>query len=404
MPSPIDSQPGLLLRDPFRYTDTVIVVPPEWVAVLRCLDGEHTLVDVQTILTRLSGGQIVPSGVITEFVSTIDELGFLETEQLEERRLRCVDAFRSASVREPSHAGSAYPDALDALETELADRFADVDAGSQANTSAPVALAAPHVSPFGGYDSYKAAYGSSLADQDEPVFVILGTSHYGEAERFGLTRKAFRTPLGEVPVDEASVSFLEARGGEAVLVEDYCHAPEHSIELQVVFLQYRLRRPFRIVPILCGPFARSLLNAEPPEELDSNVRMFDALTELADRNPNFAWVLGVDLSHVGLRYGDEQPARAGEGHLLEVEERDRARLARIAAGDAEGFFELVHPNGDDLNWCGYSPLYTFLHVMPALGKLEARLRSYEQWNIDDESVVSFAAMHFHRLSDDQSYV
>ena len=45
MPSPIRERPGLLLRDPFGYTETVLVLPHPWLALLSCLDGEHTELD-----------------------------------------------------------------------------------------------------------------------------------------------------------------------------------------------------------------------------------------------------------------------------------------------------------------------------------------------------------------------
>jgi hypothetical protein len=78
--------------------------------------------------------------------------------------------------------------------------------------------------------------------------------------------------------------------------------------------------------------------------------------------------------------------------MLDVAARDRARCERLAAGDAEGFWALVQDRSDELKWCGASPLYTFLRaVRPASGQVSR----YEQWDIDDGSVVSFAAMTFH---------
>jgi MEMO1 family protein len=103
-------------------------------------------------------------------------------------------------------------------------------------------------------------------------------------------------------------------------------------------------------------------------------------------------VLGVDFAHVGRRYGDAQAARAHAGPLAIVERRDHARLERVAAGDAGGFWDLVQEKGeDDLKWCGSSPIYTFLRALP---QARGRLLSYEHWNIDDASVVSFGAMEF----------
>ena len=57
-------------------------------------------------------------------------------------------------------------------------------------------IAAPHVSPEGGWNSYQAAYGALAPEYKDRTFVVLGTSHYGQPERFGMTRKPFVTPLG----------------------------------------------------------------------------------------------------------------------------------------------------------------------------------------------------------------
>ena len=390
MPSPIRERPGLLLRDPFGYTESVLVLPHPWLALLSCLDGEHTELDAQALLTRLSGGELVSSDQVRELLALLSEEGFLETDELRALKERKHEAFRRASVREASHAGAAYPDTAAGIEERFAE---EMPAPSETKTSLPRVLAAPHVSPEGGFATYRAAYDFD-ADGDEPTFVILGTSHYGRPERFGLTRKPFRTPLGTAEVDTGLHDLLVERAGAAVVEEDYCHAREHAVEFQVLFLQYRMGRPIRILPVLCGPFVESLTTGKPPESLDATRRFFDALGEIATTRSDLVWVLGVDMAHVGRRYGHSEAVRAGEGVMIEVAEQDRERLDRISAGDAEGFFELVHADSDPLNWCGYPPFYTFLKsAAPALN-LEGEVLKYEQWNIDEASVVSFAAMHF----------
>ncbi len=105
------------------------------------------------------------------------------------------------------------------------------------------------------------------------------------------------------------------------------------------------------------------------------------------------FVLGVDMAHMGRRYGDSFPALAEAGEMSDVSHRDHRRIERISSGDREGFWSEVQQNQDDLKWCGSSPLYTFLKVMP---NVRGDLRKYQQWNIDPESVVSFAGMSFHR--------
>jgi len=98
------------------------------------------------------------------------------------------------------------------------------------------------------------------------------------------------------------------------------------------------------------------------------------------------------MAHVGIRYGDGIPVQAGADYMCEVEERDRARVERICAGDARGFWDLVQHNHDDLKWCGSAPFYTFLSANPSA---RGELKRYEQWNIDSHSVVSFAGIRFH---------
>jgi predicted class III extradiol MEMO1 family dioxygenase len=116
------------------------------------------------------------------------------------------------------------------------------------------------------------------------------------------------------------------------------------------------------------------------------------LGELREREGNrIFWILGVDMAHMGARYGDEFQALAGEGAMGEVGLRDERRIERINAGDAEGFWELVRENRDDLKWCGSAPFYTFLKTAPGA---RGELLEYEQWNIDEASVVSFAGMGF----------
>ena len=130
-----------------------------------------------------------------------------------------------------------------------------------------------------------------------------------------------------------------------------------------------------------------------PESVDSVARFVGALGALAARKEReLCFVLGVDFAHVGRRYGDGRAARAYQGPLATVAERDDARVDRIAAGDAEGFWNLLMERGDDdLKWCGSSPIYTFLRAVP---QARGHRLSYEQWNIDDASVVSFGALSF----------
>jgi AmmeMemoRadiSam system protein B len=389
MPSPVADRPGLLIRDPYRYSDVTLIIPPVLVQCLQCFDGEQTEVDVKALLVRLTGDLEVID-LAAHLIKTLSKSGFLENEAFERVREERHREFAAAPKREAVHAGGAYPEALEPLRSTL-DRYMG---GSQnaAQSDGLLGIAAPHVSPDGGWQSYRAAYGMMAPQYKDRTFVVLGTSHYGEPECFGLTRKTFVTPLGESAVDVALVDWLEQKAEPAIQMEDYCHAVEHSIEFQVLFWQHLYGPDIRILPVLCGPYANSIYLGGKPEE-DENVRRFlDALGEMAAREEGrLFWVLGIDMAHMGRRYGDSFTARAGEGAMLEITARDRGRIDRIGAGDAEGFWSLVQEKRDDLKWCGSSPLYTFLKAVP---NARGHLLRYEQWNIDEQSVVSFGGMAF----------
>jgi hypothetical protein len=396
MPSPVPDRPGLLLRDPFHYSESVIIIPPPLVPLLALFDGQHAELDLHETLVRMTGDLRVGE-IVRHVVDTLRQGGFLQDEVLDRLKEARHRDFAAASAREPVHAGSAYPAEAPALRETLG-RYLDGAAAPSADGL--VGIAAPHVSPEGGWRSYRAAYAALAPAHADRTFVILGTSHYGEPERFGLTFKPYLTPLGATTVDREVVETLVAEGGPAVTVEDYCHAVEHSIEFQVVFLQYLFGPALRIVPVLCGPFARGTTVDRLPEEDAGVGRFLAALSALATRGRgHLLWVLGVDMAHVGRRYGDRFVARTRTPEMEDIEERDRRRIERMSAGDAAGFWELVREGQDRLRWCGASPIYAFLR---AVAGARGELLHYEQWNIDRESVVSFAGLAFREASPKRS--
>ena len=385
MPSPVEDRPGLVIRDTFQYSDMTLIIPPLLVYGLEFFDGVRTELDLQAELTRLTG-QLGMDTAARHLVEALSKAGFLEDETYAALRDARHRMFAENPVRDPAHAGSGYPDELGALQ-KVMQRYLD---GTDCQRRGLLGIAAPHVSPEGGWQSYRAAYQTLTPDLKDRTFVVLGTSHYGEPDRFGLTRKPFRTPYGETGTDLALVDELGAQ--PAALMEDYCHAVEHSIEFQVLFLQAVYGPDIKVLPVLCGSFGRSIYNGGQPENEEGVKRFLGALGEMAAREEKrLFWVLGVDMAHMGARYGDERIARAGRDDMKDVEARDARRIEQMNAGNSRDFWELVKENQDDLKWCGSAPVYTFLKALP---DARGRLLRYQQWNIDEQSVVSFAGMSF----------
>ena len=398
LPSPAPDQPGLFIRDPYRYSDAMLVVPPVLIECLRCFDGRQTDLDLRALLFRITG-DIQVGELERHLTETLSSAGFLEDQVFARMKAARQREFAEASRREAVHAGSGYPLEIAALRQTMT-RYMDGASGDSAVRPAAspqlAGIAAPHVSPEGGWQSYRAAYQALGPELKDRTFVILATSHYGEPEHFGLTRKPFITPFGETETNTALVDRLAARGGDAVLMEDYCHSFEHTVEFQVVFLQHIYGPDIRILPILCGQFANSLYVGGAPEDDDGVKRFLESLGEMAAREgDSLFWILGIDMAHMGKRYHDGFPAHAGQGIMAEVAERDRKRIERVTESDGNGFWSLIQENRDDLKWCGSSPLYTFLKALPGA---RGDLLRYEQWNIDPESVVSFAGIAFSKPS------
>lgn len=388
LPSPDPARPGLYIRDPYHYSDATLLVPPALVQALECFDGTQSTLDLRSELVRITG-EIQVGELEKHLFESLNEAGFLENERYKELKANREADFALELKRDAVFAGSAYPEHRPKLSELLMRRI-----GGPQGSTATAGIAAPHASPDGGWDTYRAAYQAlpPVSDGKERTFVILGTSHYGAPDRFGLTRKQFVTPFGEAETNVALVNELEAAASEAIRMEDYCHAVEHSIEFQIVFLQHVYGPGVRILPILCGPFVKSVYEGGLPEESDGAAKFFDALGNIAAREgKRLFWVLGIDMAHIGRRYGDQLRATANIGEMLAIGERDRERIKHVAGGDIRGYWSLVQEGHDDLKWCGSSPLYTFLKVMP---QLRGELLNYQQWQIDPHSVVTFGALRF----------
>src|SRR5437016_7894125 len=109
MPSPLPDRPGLMIRDPYRYSESVIIVPPPLVECLHCFDGQQTDLDLRSVLVQITGDLEV-GDIEKGLVDALSSSGFLEDEtfaQLKEARMR---EFAEAPRREAVHAGSAYPE------------------------------------------------------------------------------------------------------------------------------------------------------------------------------------------------------------------------------------------------------------------------------------------------------
>ena len=308
--------------------------------------------------------------------------------------------YRQSGRRPAALAGRSYAATLRALGAQLEQLFVGQNGGGPpAFPAAPATsgfrgILSPHIDFQRGGPVYTWSYRELVERSHAETFVILGVAHQFCRRRFVLTRKDFETPLGIVPTDRSYVDRLASLAGHDLFDDELSHRTEHSIEFQVVFLQYLLggRRDFTIVPILVGSFHDLMERGIDPLEDPDVGRSSNALRVAeAGHGKNAAYIGGIDLCHVGPEFGDPSPVDPVVQE--QVRQFDGAMLDRAAAGDAEGWFRTAGSIGNRWRVCGLAATYTFLH---AIGPARGRLLKYEQ-ALDDRRTccVSFASMAFH---------
>jgi AmmeMemoRadiSam system protein B len=257
-------------------------------------------------------------------------------------------------MRQPAVAGLFYPGSAEALGAAVREAFADaVDAA--AGAVVPKALVVPHA----GY-VYSGAIAASayarIASARSTIrrVVLLGPSHRVYVRGLALPSvDAFRTPLGIVPIDTAARELaLELPG---VRIDDGAHAAEHSLEVQLPFLQSVLD-DFTLVPFSVG---------------DASADEVAAVLDACWGGPDTLIVISTDLSHY---------------HRYEEATRLDARTAAAIVACRPGAV-------DDHDACGAYPLRGLLQVVSERGLSveQLDLRNSGDTAGDRQRVVGYGA-------------
>jgi MEMO1 family protein len=386
----------ICLRDPTQLTDDAVFVPREALFILAYFDGKHSVLDIQEAYTR-QYGQLLYSDAIKGLIAKLDESRLLDNERFEAHRQQLIEAFRRSPVRRAAHAGTAYAADPIALDAQLAGYFTDPTgpgtATVRASDGAVQGILAPHIDPRRGGPCFAWAY-EAIRQVTANVFVIFGTAHQPTSVPFPLTLKNYETPLGTVETDKAFVRALAQRYPTDLLSDELAHRSEHSIEFQILFLQYILgpARKFRVVPILVGSFHECVARQVNPAQMVHIADFIQALREVsaACAEP-VCYIVGGDLAHVGMKFGDL--GRLTPALLEQVAREDDTLLAAATRMDAEGFFRVIAEHQDRRRICGFPPTYMLLSTMPATA---GTVLKYDQAvEPATQSMVSYASVVFH---------
>jgi AmmeMemoRadiSam system protein B len=278
-------------------------------------------------------------------------------------------------TRPPAQAGTFYPDTEGALRTQIHNCFLH-PLGPRSIPSIPakpddqlVGIIVPHA----GYDysgpvaanSYYRLASSGLRDS----VIILGPNHTGYGSGVStMTDGQWATPLGEVPVHRSLATSITKLSG-LIDVEEEAHRREHSIEVQLPFLQFIYPRRFQFVPI-CMML----------QDFETSMETGDAIAK-ASEGTGAMLIASSDWTH----YEPQESAKR----------KDMEAIQAVLEMDEKKFQDTIEEN--HVSACGYGPVTAVLHASKILGAKQAKLLSYQTSGDtagDKRSVVGYAAIAF----------
>ena len=282
-------------------------------------------------------------------------------------------------VRPPAAAGRFYDLDKDRLKKQLDVAFRRAAEAAKKKKQIGPRKIRGAVVPHAGYEysGHVAARFYSLLDDKSPRnYVILGPNHYAFGQKFA-TMKNFlwKTPLGGVAVHEAMVE-SRMRRCELLQIDVIPHQNEHSIEVQLPFLQARFGDDFKFVPIAVA--------ADPgdPDALRGFRELGEAIAgAIKASKDEWAVIASSDFSH----YVPQDEAEATDGALIKA----------IVKMDENLFFDRITQTAATV--CGPGPIVSAIVAAKKLGATKAELLKYAtsgDVTNDYGSVVGYASIVF----------
>lgn len=372
-----EGKPLIALRDPLGIFDQALILDPPTAYLVSLMDGSRTIEDLRMAYLKAFG--IIPkSGEIEKLITLLDSHALLQGSHFEKQAREKARALLAQKVRPPALAGQTYPQD----PQELKDFLKKLLFTPETLPRFPTIIISPHLDYQLAGQTYQQAYGV-LPQPDKPLrVIILGVAHTGLTRPFSLLPLPFQTPLGTVPLDEEAVGELSQCLGEEHPVDLLAHQREHSIEMQVLCLQYQWGdQLWHLVPILVS--LDPILQGYDPSLFEKMVAWLDK--QLKD--PHTLIVAGIDLAHRGPRYGDPKPV--SEKEKAETRIGDHEILKMFQAGDSIGYLSLMRRYQATLKHCGAGVLYLLIHLSHRFWEK----RAYHQTMMEDGmSMVSCATL------------
>lgn len=259
-------------------------------------------------------------------------------------------------MRRPAVAGQFYPGSERELRSIL-ERLAPV--GPEIKSKA-CGIVVPHA----GY-IYSGGVAAEVYASIEgaPTFVLLGPSHYGIGSPVAVSTQPWATPLGTVDVDKDLIQLLDG----IIDRDEVAHQNEHSIEVQIPFLQYFFK-DFRIVPICLGM-----------QDYDSVKEVATELIAALNRYKKpVVLVASSDFTHYE--------------HVAVARKKDETLIRDIEKLDVPAFYEDLYRLSATA--CGYGPIAAMMMICGARGARKGELVKYATSGdvTGDSQVVGYAGI------------
>lgn len=262
-------------------------------------------------------------------------------------------------MRQPAVAGQFYPLRPEYLEKELKRCFE----GLEIREREVIGAVCPHAGYV--YSGKVAAYSYATLPKAD-TYVILGPNHTGYGSALSVSRDTWKTPFGPVEVDvELADRFL----GSIIDVDELGHKYEHSIEVQLPFLQYRFGGDFKILPICMGM-----------QDEETAIEVGDIIGRLAaDSGKKVVCIASSDFTHY-------QPAKLAR-------EIDNEVIGPILNLDVQGMYDRLYRRNASV--CGYGTIAAMITASKIMGGSHATLLNYSnsgEASGDFNAVVGYAAI------------
>lgn len=386
-PAQVNEQTVLGLADSRQISDRVVFTMPAAQLILPHFDGQKTIDEVVAAVGR---GLTRP--IVEQLVAQLDEAGLLFGPKFDEMLSKMRTDFDSAPNLPPAST-AAFAEHVGAQEAaegatdedkaaagakkmgELFDSWISQSLEKASDPSfneLPKAIVAPHIDYPRGWINYAAVWGRMrVVDRPDRV-VILGTNHFGEGTGVTGCDKGYQTPLGLCEVDGELVELLRAKLGEPFFRHRYDHEREHSIELQIPWIQHILGRDSggkfcRVFGVLVHDPAVN--NGESYDGQGIGLDPFvSAMKEALGKLPGRTLVISsADLSHVGPAFGDEKPLAGDEPEVAEARNKvfnhDRELLKLINENKPDELIAAMAWEQNPTRWCSTGNIVAAMKIV-----------------------------------------